>query len=206
MARFSAPLTLTEYQAQLITVSSDNGSEFRIGRVPVTVGMWEEFCEATRFPIPWSMKINGGMVHKKRFVVGVSWEDAQKYLQWAGMMLPTTQQWELAVNTFHIGSGIYEWCQDELDEATAAQLEAEWEAFLEEYPQDVFMRDDDPLKEEFELHKVAEEIASQTEAECTESLTVVQRATRGPDWRTKRSPFYSPTQRQYDLGFRAVSN
>lgn len=191
MASLTAPLTLAEYRAQLVTIPAGecitgvmvfplNGPptyrselprqklwlpEFRIGRTPVTVGMWEEFCEATGYPIPWSMKVGGGMVHKDRFVVGVTWNDTQAYLPWAGMTLPTTQQWEFAVNTSLLGSGILEWCQDELDEVTAAQIEAEWEAFLEEHPQDVFMIDYPLNEDDDELRREVEEIMREVEKE-----------------------------------------
>ncbi|MBB6053786.1 formylglycine-generating enzyme family protein [Armatimonas rosea] len=204
MSFFSAPRTLEQYKSKLVSVPLDCDSAFYIGRVPVTVAMWEEFCEATNFSVPWSMKVGGGMAHKDRFVVGVSWEDAQAYLQWAGMILPTTQQWELAVNKFHIGSGIYEWCQDALDEITAAQIEAEWQAFREEYPCDVIMGDELTEPDEEEIRLVAEEIAREIKAKEAAPPPMISRATRGPDWRTKRSPFYGQKHRSYELGFRGV--
>ncbi|MFA6243975.1 MAG: bifunctional serine/threonine-protein kinase/formylglycine-generating enzyme family protein [Candidatus Hydrogenedentales bacterium] len=66
---------------------------FHIDIHPVTVGQYAEFLEATAHPNPkfWGQRDYGG---EQQPVVGVSWEDAMAYAQWAGKQLPSEAQWE----------------------------------------------------------------------------------------------------------------
>jgi formylglycine-generating enzyme required for sulfatase activity len=57
------------------------------------VAQYQAFCTATRRKMPeapnWGWNPNDP-------IVNVSWDDARKYAQWAGMCLPTESQWEKA--------------------------------------------------------------------------------------------------------------
>ncbi|MBX7257503.1 MAG: SUMF1/EgtB/PvdO family nonheme iron enzyme [Candidatus Hydrogenedentes bacterium] len=66
---------------------------FYIDVHPVTVGQYREFLEATGHPKPklWGQRDYGG---DDQPVVGVSWDDATAYAQWAGKLLPSEAQWE----------------------------------------------------------------------------------------------------------------
>ncbi|HIJ65177.1 MAG TPA: SUMF1/EgtB/PvdO family nonheme iron enzyme [Candidatus Hydrogenedentes bacterium] len=62
---------------------------------PVTVQQYDDFLKATghREPKFW---LNGEFNGLSQPVVGVSWEDARTYADWAGKQLPTETQWEFA--------------------------------------------------------------------------------------------------------------
>lgn len=82
---------------------------FRIGRYPVTNGQYARFLAANPlYPVPhldeeWAQPYNwdprartypeGKGNHP---VVLVSWDDAQAYCAWAGVRLPTEEEWEKA--------------------------------------------------------------------------------------------------------------
>lgn len=71
-------------------------SPFRIGKHPVTNEQYRRFLEANpgyRKPAFWGEESFNG---PRQPVVGVSWEDAMAYCNWAGLALPTEAQWEAA--------------------------------------------------------------------------------------------------------------
>jgi len=70
-------------------------SEFRLGVYPVTNADYRAYVEATGAaePAPWTDARFSGPAHP---VVGVSWDDALRFCQWAGGTLPTEAQWEAA--------------------------------------------------------------------------------------------------------------
>ncbi len=71
-------------------------SPFWIGQVPVTNEQYGRFMQANpgyRRPGFWSEEIFN---RPEQPVVGVSWEDAQAYCNWAGLVLPSEVQWEAA--------------------------------------------------------------------------------------------------------------
>ncbi len=114
--RLSTPL-LNVYKAQMASISggtfargSDdydekNGgrvtlSPFKMGRTPVTVAMYREFCEHTNRAMPdapsgyiWQGRWDAVPDHP---MVNVSWDDCKAYADWAGLALPTEAQWECA--------------------------------------------------------------------------------------------------------------
>ena len=68
---------------------------FYIGKYEVTIGQYKEFIRSTgRSPLPeWVSKYLPTDDHP---VVGVSWEDAEAYCEWAGGRLPTEAESEKA--------------------------------------------------------------------------------------------------------------
>ena len=70
---------------------------FRISRTPITNAQYKIFTDATgrEQPSHWS---NGRILaaQENHPVVNVSWDDAQAFCGWAGVRLPTEQQWEKA--------------------------------------------------------------------------------------------------------------
>ncbi|MGB9871172.1 MAG: SUMF1/EgtB/PvdO family nonheme iron enzyme [Anaerolineae bacterium] len=82
---------------------------FRIGRYPVTNAQYARFLQANPwYPVPyvdeeWARPYNWDPVTRtypegkaNHPVVLVSWEDAQAYCAWAGVRLPTEEEWERA--------------------------------------------------------------------------------------------------------------
>ena len=84
---------------------------FYVDRFEVTVARYAEFLRSTgrKGPRHWEKVSLDG--YRDRPVIGVNWEDAQAYCQWAGKHLPTEAQWEKAAK----GSDdrrIYPWGDD----------------------------------------------------------------------------------------------
>jgi formylglycine-generating enzyme required for sulfatase activity len=71
-------------------------SPFWIGKYPVTNEQYSRFLKANpkaAQPAYWD---NKQFNQPNQPVVGVSWEEAQAYCQWAGLVLPSEAQWEAA--------------------------------------------------------------------------------------------------------------
>ncbi|MBI2192573.1 MAG: SUMF1/EgtB/PvdO family nonheme iron enzyme [Planctomycetes bacterium] len=70
--------------------------EFFIDKLPVSVGQYKRFCQATGHPPPsWSDVAKTAPTDEHPMVL-VSWEDASAYCAWAGKRLPTEAEWEKA--------------------------------------------------------------------------------------------------------------
>ena len=118
VSSLKAPRTLAEYKVQMASVpggnfmmGSNDGYEnekpahrvtlsgFQMGRTPVTVAMWREYCQATGKAMPEAPSWGWIAEHP---IVNVSWEEAKAYCDWATqrlsirVSLPTEAQWEYA--------------------------------------------------------------------------------------------------------------
>jgi formylglycine-generating enzyme required for sulfatase activity len=70
-----------------------NLDEFWIGRTPITNAQYRRFCAETGYAQP--NRIDDPNFNRDDCpVIGVSWQDAQAYLEWAELRFPTEAEWE----------------------------------------------------------------------------------------------------------------
>jgi formylglycine-generating enzyme required for sulfatase activity len=62
----------------------------------VTTGRYARFLAATGRTPPWQWEAVDLSIHADRPVIGVDWQDAEAYCQWARKRLPTEAEWERA--------------------------------------------------------------------------------------------------------------
>ncbi len=76
------------YKKERITLPA-----FDIMKTPVTVAQYRKFCNSTKRAMPdepnWGWQENHPMVN-------VTWHDATNFAEWAGLALPTEEEWEKA--------------------------------------------------------------------------------------------------------------
>lgn len=87
---FNMGSTVFENEMPIHEVELD---DFYIGRYEVTVKQYREFCEATGRDMPKEPMWGWNDQHP---IVGVTWDDASQYAEWAGKRLPTEAEWEYA--------------------------------------------------------------------------------------------------------------
>ncbi len=78
----------------------DLNYDYYIDKYEVTNRQFAEFCQATGKQIPKNPFWDTSYAEKNpdQPVVGVTWEEAQAYANWAGKGLPTEQEWEKAAS------------------------------------------------------------------------------------------------------------
>jgi formylglycine-generating enzyme required for sulfatase activity len=70
--------------------------EFYMGRYPVTNREYSQFLKENPGVLEPKYWADRRFNQENQPVVGVSWNDAQKYAEWAGLQLPSEAQWEYA--------------------------------------------------------------------------------------------------------------
>jgi len=71
---------------------------FYIDQHEVTVGQYDAFLSTISRENPYKWDEKNLQSDKERPVIGVSWEDAEAYCEWAGKRLPTEAEWEKAAS------------------------------------------------------------------------------------------------------------
>lgn len=74
--------------------------DFYIDKFEVTNEQYKKFCDATKRPYPtnpwWDDQYFSA--HPRSPILGVSWDDASAYANWAGKRLPKEDEWEKAAS------------------------------------------------------------------------------------------------------------
>jgi len=80
---------LAQYKSEMVSI---NG-QFKMGRTEVTVAMWKEYCAATGKSMPGPPPHGWVDNHP---MVKVSQGESIQYGDWAGLRLPSVEEWDLA--------------------------------------------------------------------------------------------------------------
>jgi formylglycine-generating enzyme required for sulfatase activity len=68
--------------------------EFYLGRYPVTNEQYARFLKGNPGAAELAYWADRSLNQPRQPVVGVSWDDAQRYAEWAGLRLPSEAEWE----------------------------------------------------------------------------------------------------------------
>jgi formylglycine-generating enzyme required for sulfatase activity len=69
---------------------------FRIGATETSVGAYRLYLRESNLPAPAWWSSDPGMPDDRLPIVGLSWEEANRFCRWAGVRLPTPDEWEAA--------------------------------------------------------------------------------------------------------------
>jgi serine/threonine protein kinase/formylglycine-generating enzyme required for sulfatase activity len=108
--------------------------DYYIDKFEVTNAEYKAFCDATRRPYPTNTSFNKDYFanQPKSPVIGVSWEDAAAYAEWANKRLPTEEEWEKAASWDPVAQKKRQWPWGDKPEASRANV-----ARIEKKPTDV---------------------------------------------------------------------
>ncbi len=77
---------------------------FYIARLPVTVGEWRAYCQASGHKPEYEVSLQGSDKHPAAFI---TWHESLAYAQWYGYCLPSEAEWEKAARG--VDARIYPW-------------------------------------------------------------------------------------------------
>jgi serine/threonine protein kinase/formylglycine-generating enzyme required for sulfatase activity len=108
--------------------------DYYIDKFEVTNAQYKVFCDATKRAYPTNTSFNKEYFanQPKAPVIGVSWEDAAAYAEWANKRLPTEEEWEKAASWDPVAQKKRQWPWGDKPEAGRANA-----ARVEKKPTDV---------------------------------------------------------------------
>lgn len=111
--------------------------DFYIDKYEVTNEQYARFCKETGRPEPVNHASlpNYFQENPRRPVMGVSYDDAVAYANWAGKRLPTEEEWEKAASWDPAAKRKRKWPWGDAEEAARANVGTEQPSEVGQYPQ-----------------------------------------------------------------------